>query len=258
MKYYVTIITFLSLFFAQAQEETSTLATDRPGASTSPGTVDAGNFQIETGANFTSFKEDNVESRSYTYNNSLFRFGIFENFEVRVTTNFQEDQLLVNDEKLDNVSSGFLPLIVGFKTMIKEENGLIPQIGLVGNLSLPLLASTDFKPETTGADFAFLMSHTLSEKSNLTYNLGAQWGNDSPEIAYLYTISYGYSILDNLGVFAEVYGNFPEDSRANYLWDAGLTYVITNNFQVDVSGGTSFTEGQDLFLSAGLSFRIPK
>lgn len=83
------------------------------------------------------------------------------------------------------------------------------------------------------------------------------WSNDSPEASYIYTLAYGYSISDKFGAYAEVYGDLPEDSKANHLWDAGVTYLISNNLQLDASFGTSFTEGQDLLLSAGVSFRIP-
>jgi len=56
----------------------------------------------------------------------------------------------------------------------------------------------------------------------------------------------------------EVYGDFPEDSRANHLWDAGVTYLLSPDFQLDATVGSSFTEGQDILLSTGFSYRIIK
>ena len=87
--------------------------------------------------------------------------------------------------------------------------------------------------------------------------MGAAWGNDSPELAYIYTLSYGYAITDAVGLYAEVYGDFPEDSSANHLWDAGITYLLKPTLQLDATVGSSFTDGQDILLSAGVSFRIP-
>ncbi len=55
----------------------------------------------------------------------------------------------------------------------------------------------------------------------------------------------------------ELYGDFPEDNKANHLWDAGITYLASNAVQLDATVGTSFTRGQDLLLSAGISIRIP-
>ena len=65
-------------------------------------------------------------------------------------------------------------------------------------------------------------------------------------------------ISDKLGAYIELYGDLPENSKANHLWDAGLTYLFSNNFQFDVLAGTSLTKGQDLMVGAGISFRIPK
>jgi hypothetical protein len=144
------------------------------------------------------------------------------------------------------------------KVEVTEEKGLLPEIGLLGHLYLPFSAATDYRPETTGVDFRFSFAHTLSEKSSLAYNLGAQWVDDSPEAAYVYTLVYGYSVSSKIGLYAELYGDLPEDNRANHLWDAGVTYLISPSFQLDATIGSSITEGQDILLSAGVSFRIPK
>ncbi|WP_432412397.1 transporter [Rasiella sp. SM2506] len=251
------------LFFCgmlYAQEETTTadsMITDRPDATESPNTVPKGSLQVETGGFYTSFEENDLKTEIYGYNTTLVRYGIFNNFEVRLGWNFEETRFSFNGQEADNVSSGFTPLLAGMKVEIADEDGWKPQIGLLGHLYLPFTAGSDYRPETTGADFRFSFSHTLSEKSSLSYNLGAALGNDSPELAYLYTLSYGYSITNKIGLYAEVYGDFPEDNKANHLWDAGITYLLHPTLQLDATIGSSFTAGQDILLSAGVSFRIP-
>ncbi|MBT8373059.1 MAG: transporter, partial [Deltaproteobacteria bacterium] len=172
--------------------------------------------------------------------------------------NFEEGRTTVNGTKLMDVTSGFSPLLAGMKVNITQENGWMPTIGLLGHLYLPVSAGKDYKPETTGADFRFSFDHTLSEKSGLAYNIGAQWRDDSPEAAYVYTLVYGYSITDCFGLYAEIYGDFPENSSANHFWDAGITYLVSPNFQLDATVGSSITDGQDLLLAAGFSYRIKK
>ena len=49
-----------------------------------------------------------------------------------------------------------------------------------------------------------------------------------------------------------------EDSKANHYWDAGLTYLVSNDLQFDIYTGTSITEGQDILVALGLSYRIRK
>ena len=252
------LLLFCGLAFAQ-EENTAVepMVTDRPDATESPLTVPKGSLQVESGGFYTSFEEDGFKTETYTYNTTLLRYGIFDNFEFRLGWNFEETRFSFNGQEATDVLSGFSPLLAGMKVEIAEEDGWKPQIGLIGHLFLPFTAGNDYRPETTGADFRFSFSNTLSPKSSLSYNVGAAWGNDSPEIAYIYTIAYGYAVTDTFGVYAEVYGDFPEDNRANHLWDAGITYLLKPNLQLDATVGRSFTEGQDIFLSTGLSFRIP-
>jgi len=249
--------------FAFSQDEDATdsasepLITDRPDATESPQTVAPGFIQIETGGFYESFEDNNIKSETYTYNTTLVRLGLLDNLELRLGWDFVEGQTTINDTKLDDVTSGFNPLLLGVKIGIANENGWMPEIGFLSHLYLPFTASQDYKPETTGVDFRFSFAHTLNEKSTLSYNLGAQWKDDSPEAAYLYSLSYGYGISDKLGAYIEIYGDFPENNKANHLWDAGLTYLISNNIQLDATVGSGISKGQDILLSAGVSFKLP-
>jgi Putative MetA-pathway of phenol degradation len=234
------------------------IITDRPDATESATTVPLGSLQIETGAFYTSFEENNIKQEVLGYNTTLVRYGILNNLELRLGWNFEEGRTTINGTKVDNVTSGFSPLLTGIKINVVEEKGWIPTIGFLGHLILPITAASDYRPETTGVNFIFSFSHTLSEKSNVGYNLGIQWSDDSPEAQYFYTLVYVYSFLDNFGLYVEVYGDLPENSKANHFWDSGLTYLIMNNLQLDATVGTGITKGQDLLLSAGVSYRIPE
>jgi hypothetical protein len=262
MKYYKNILAlFLSMFslsaFSQEEQPLDALITDRPDATESPTAMPKGFLQVETGAFYESYEDNEIKLENYTYNTTLVRYGLLKNLELRFGWDFVEGKTKVNGTTLNDVASGLNPLLLGFKTTIAQENGLMPEIGFLGHLYLPFSAGSDYKPETTGVDFRFSFAHTLSEKSNIAYNLGAAWRDDSPEAAYLYTVAYGYSITDKLSAYAELYGDYPENSKANHLWDAGFTYLISNNVQLDATVGSSITKGQDLLLSTGVSFRIP-
>jgi len=236
----------------------STIVTDRPDATEASSTVGKCVLQIETGGIYETFKENGVQSENFTYNTTLVRYGLLDNIELRVGWDFNEGVTRVNGVKLNNVSSGLSPLLLGVKIDIAEENGAMPEIAVIGHVFPLFTASTDYRPETTGVDFRFSLSHTLSEKSSIGYNLGAQWGSDSPEAAAIYTVAYGYSITDKLGMYLELYGDLPEDSSANHFWDGGLTYLVNKDLQLDIYAGTSITTGQNLLLGLGASFRLPK
>jgi len=244
-----------------AQDENSNvspLVTDRPDATEASSVVGKGTLQIETGGFYESFEKGGVKLESYTYNTALVRYGILDNLELRLGWDFTEGIAKVQGNRLDNVTSGFSPLLLGVKVAITEEKGLLPEIALIGHIFPVFTASQDYRPETTGIDFRFSLSHTLSENSSLAYNIGGQWGNDSPEASAIYTLAYGYSITDKFGAYAELYGDLPEDSSANHYWDAGITYLVSNDLQLDSYIGTSITEGQDILLGIGLSYRMRK
>ncbi len=251
---------FCGILSMQAQQDTSIpdLVTDRPDATEAPTVVPRGSVQVETGGFYTSFEDNNIQEETFTYNTALIRYGLLDNFELRLGWNLEESKTTVNGNTLNEIETGFSPLLLGMKVAIAQEKGWLPEIGLIGHIFLPFSANKEVRPEFTSTDFRFAFNHTLSKKSGLAYNLGAQWGDDSPEIAYIYTLAYGYSITEKLGAYVEVYGDFPEDNKANHFWDAGLTYAIAPLIQLDATIGQSITKGQDILLSAGVSFRIDK
>ncbi len=266
MKKYFTLSLLLCLSFGLlAQEDNSSLdggiqdmITDRPDATESPNTVPFKMFQIETGGLYISNTDQDVKTELFNYNNTLLRYGLLKGFELRLAWAISETREKYENEVYKITGSGFAPLVLGAKVEIAEEKGLLPDIGMMVHVSLPFLASTDYKPETTGVSFRFAFAHTINEKSGISYNLGARWVDDNSEVTYIYTISYGYSITEKISAYGEVYGNFPVNDRANHSCDAGLTYLIKNNLQVDATIGTGFTGNQDLLLGAGVSYRIPK
>ena len=226
------------------------IETDRPDQTEASSLVPKKFLQVETGTYFESL--DAIDA--VTYNTTLIRYGLLENLELRL--GFDNAEVKLNS---NTVASGFSPLLLGVKIGVTEEKGVLPEIAFIGHINMPFLASSDFKTKSTGTDFRFSLSHTLSEKSSLGYNIGMAWDGDITTAIYVYTIAYGYSFADKFGGYVEIYGDAYEDNSFNHLWDVGLTYLINENIQLDISGGTGITKDiQDLFLSAGISFRITK
>ncbi|GAA4890506.1 hypothetical protein GCM10023311_13410 [Flaviramulus aquimarinus] len=259
IKFFTTVLLFVFSISISAQDNNlGALVTDRPDATEASSTVGKGILQFETGGLYETFDTNNMTFENYTFNTMLIRYGILDNLELRLGWDFVEGVTTVNGNKLDNVTSGLSPLLLGMKIDIAEENGAMPEIALIGHVFPVFSASADYRREYTAVDFRLSLSHTLSDNSSLGYNIGAQWGDDSAEAAAIYTLAYGYSFTDKIGMYAELYGDLPEDSSANHYWDAGITYLVNNDLQLDTYFGTSITEGQDLLLGLGFSYRIRK
>jgi hypothetical protein len=255
-----------------AQSEDHSIITDRPDATESPNTVAPGYIQIESGGYYTRYDADGTKTESQGYNTTLARIGLLENMELRLGLNYENNRTTSGqgEAAVKTDFKSFTPLLAGIKINLFEGKSFSggpgkTDFGFLGHLYLPFTSSTqedigsvddEMMPRTTGADFRFSVGHELSDRSGLAYNFGGQWAGDGSGMAFVYTLAYGYSLSERIVAYVELYGDAPELSSANHYWDAGFTYLAGWNLQYDVTFGQSITEGQDLLLSAGLSYKF--
>ncbi len=237
------------------------IITDRPDATESPNTVEPGFIQIETGGYYTRFEENEITFETLGYNTTLARIGLLENLELRLGVNYEDNRVTSKMGATETTADfkSFTPMLAGIKINLFEGRSGT-DFGFLGHIYLPFTTHTPDgvtpEPSTTGADFRFSVGHELSERSGIAYNLGGQWAGDDTGMAFVYTVAYGYALSDKIGAYVELYGDAPELSSANHYWDAGFTYLAGWNLQYDLTFGRSITEGQDLLLSAGLSYKF--
>ncbi|RQP14917.1 MAG: hypothetical protein EAS48_00495 [Chryseobacterium sp.] len=129
-RYRITAFAILVGGFISAQ--TDTIHSDRPDRTHGTGTLKKKSFQIENGVTFGS--EDLM-------NNFMLRHGLTDNTEIR---------LLIDAGKEEGVK-GIMPITLGLKQRIAEENGPLPAVAFVGSLMIQPLATKDFRD--TGVDF---------------------------------------------------------------------------------------------------------
>ena len=118
MKKLTYIFILLPFTFLNAQES---IQTDRPDQTESPSITPKNYLQVETG-----FLYENVDrdTENFSHPTILWKYGINENFELRVITEF-------NSEKItDFRESGIPPLTFGFKAKLAEEHKYFPKISM--------------------------------------------------------------------------------------------------------------------------------
>ncbi len=257
MRIPLLIFTLISFPFFVIAQQYPELVTDRPDQTESSAVVPRKTLQIETGFVTEKDRSADVITRSYAYNSTLLRYGLLENMELRLGLEYLGTT--TDDSGTREIDiSGFGPLYIGFKLKILEEEAWIPEAALLGNLTLPFTANQAYKPPHTGGGLRFALAHTLSERLSLGYNLGAEWNGRDVNPEYFLSASLGIGITSRLGAYAEIYSPIPEKVAALHMVDAGLTFLITPNFQLDVSGGIGLNDAApDHFLSCGLSWQIP-
>jgi outer membrane putative beta-barrel porin/alpha-amylase len=242
-------ILFITLLTNGAfSQENEPIQTDRPDQTETPAIVPKGMFQMENGF---SYEKINDDSESIVTPSSLIKFGVNDHFELRLILEF------ASENKFDEKTSGLNPVLIGFKTRLAEEKGIIPKTSFIAHLSIPGLASKEFRTTYYAPEFRFTMQHTLAEKISLGYNLGAEWDGETPQPTFIYTLTTGISLSQKAGCYVEVYGFAPQKDKADHRCNAGFTYLLSNDMMLDVSGGVGITENApDYYAALGFSFRL--
>ena len=222
---------------------------DRPDQTECPYIVPKNHLQLETGINYEKISK---EIHSIVLPTILWKYGLNDKTEFRLITEMD----MVKQGGVAT-SKGLNPIKIGFKTSICEEVGIIPKTSFIAHIALPKAASKDYKANFTAPLFRFTMQHTLSQKTTLSYNLGAEWDGNSAEATYIYTLTTGYSLSEKWGSYIELYGFLPEQNQARNLIDGGFTYLAQKNIMLDLSGGFGLTKNiQKWYVSFGFSFRL--
>jgi hypothetical protein len=247
------------MMLVKAQQTVPELVTDRPDQTESSAVVPRKSLQLEAGFVFSMDEDAQIKDKSIIYNTTLLRFGLLDNLELRLGGFYASHETLDKETDITQSLHGFGPLYTGIKVQVARESGLLPEIAFLAGLALPFTANEAFRSSSTAGGMRFSLSHTLSERFSLGYNLGAEWNGDSPAPAYFYSIALGFAISGNAGTYLEFFGLLPEEEPQSHLFDAGFTYLVRPNLQLDVSGGIGLQEeALDYFLGFGVSYRLPR
>jgi len=243
---------------ARAQEEPP-LVTDRPDQTESSSVVPQWRLQIETGASHEWVETgSDVYEQNTNYGSTLLRFGVLKFLELRLGTD-----MLNHQSKLPTGSQrdefGMSPIGFGFKAALMQEDGWRPEMAFLTGWQVPKTGRESFASEKWQHSYILAISYTLSERLGFGYNLGWEFEGAFEVNRFIYSLALGYALAEKWGIFMETYtnktGKNPFDVRA----DAGFTWLVVPNFQLDLSGGLGISKISPIgFISAGLSWRIPR
>ena len=226
MKNYIILLLF-SLTFSNNFGQ---ISTDRPDQTEGTHVLRNGDFQIESGWTF------NSDGGSL---NNLLRIGTFKGIELRFSTN-----LISGHEDMTGLFPSLDNLEFGAKFKILDKKETLTKISFLSHLSV----STEYSDNSGGLLNRILVSHELSESFELAYNLGYSkyFEQDNGLLVYSLVVAKSFG---NLGAFVEIFG----DSYSN--WDLGITYLIKDNLQADISYGQGINNELS-YLSIGAAWNF--
>ncbi len=249
------VLAFFSMLFAQ-----DPLITDRPDQTESSITVPKKSIQIETGVLFErdkihiGFSDANVRQSSFSIATTLLRYGIFDNFELRMASEYLYKKVKLSN--FDKTSDGLPGVMLGGKFKLFDENGLIPESAILLELTFPV-GNEQLAPDNTETKLLFASSHTISPTLGVGYNIGVEWIDDNNYL-YLYSLAMGKSLTNSLSFFIESFGSLSEHNGCPLSVDGGITKLLSPIFQVDFSTGVALNQdASDFFTSIGFSYRFP-
>ena len=252
MLYFLVLVIFASS--GLRAQRPALLESDRPGVACGTVTLEAGQFQIESGVGVDLFS--NAGSTDYFLGApAVLRIGLVENFEFRISTG-GFNRASTQDEMVNGIGSP----TVGLKYRVREsESG--PAMAFLFHLELPA-GSVDFRPPEAVPSLLFSLDQALSDSWSMTTNFGVFIPSDENGERYnevFYAVAFGKSLTDRSSFFLEFAGNTPQltglDTQT--LVDGGFAWIWKPDIQLDISLARGLSGGSaDWSVSGGIALRL--
>lgn len=236
------------------------LSTDRPDATESPFTVNAGHLQIE--ADFASHLRTNsvderVRERSVGTTN--IRVGIADNLELGVFVSPWIRQVVDSrgGPPSREVHSGFGDITLRGKINFLGNDGGPFALGLITDVTFAT-AARDLGVDRTSGLVLLPWTIELPGKWTLGSMTGAEWRRSASDdsLVWINSASFGHDITESVGGYLELTSE-AGDGPHIATFDAGLTFQINPNFQLDCGVNLGISQAaDDLVVFAGFARRF--
>lgn len=211
------------------------LEADRPDATESPRTVDAGHFQIESSVlGYTRDQTDGVKFDAWTWGETNLKYGLNDSMDLQlVITPYVYEK--TREGGVTEINEGFGDLTLRLKWNLWGNDEGKTALAVFPYVKIP--SGTDVSNDKWEGGIIFPWAMDLSE--GVGFGLQAEfahvWDEEDHDydIDFLHTAVLGVDVTDQLGVYLEymgVAGDHPYEAYAS----GGVTWAFTELFQWDV------------------------
>ena len=235
---------------------------DRPGIANGSQVIGPRRFQIEAGVQTYFLGGGNATARLLSVP-TLLRFGLDKRYEIRVESLGYSALSTTDPVNGTQHAEGFGQTSIGFKRTFQASNGTKhPGIGTIVRF-FPASGGGGFETKHATYDALLCADWDFAPHLSLNPNIGFGVNEDGNGILYgnfQLASTLTYAPTTHLGFFVDFGFQAPEEAGGgeSLIYDAGATYIVGRNVQLDVSVGTG-ARGRTSphpFWSAGVSVRF--
>jgi len=215
------------------------LSPDRPDATESPYTVDAGHYQLEMDfANFTYDKTDGTTTKAWQVGDFNFKAGLLNNVDLQLVYDNYLNVQTEDSSGHSTTQSGFGDFTTRLKINLWGDDGGRTAFALLPYVTFPT-ATDGLGDNAVEGGVIFPLAVSLPYDFDLSLETAASYIKNEDDGGYheefIASASVDHQIVGKLSGFLEFFSNFTRESHAGWIGtvDTGLEYLVTKNIQLD-------------------------
>ncbi|MDA1055639.1 MAG: transporter [Planctomycetota bacterium] len=244
--------------FSGGPDLNAPLVTDRPDFTEASSTVGRGVAQLEFGYTYIFDNDGTDQTIGHSYPEMLLRYGIFADWlEFRAAWNY-------GNEEVNGVGvSGSDDLYLGFKIGLTPQEGLLPELAIIPQMTVPTggnAFSADEVLPGVNLNYGWDVNDFLATGGSTQFNRAIDATTSASYTEWAQSWTVVYALTDKFGAYTEWFAFFPtsaDTAKPEHYFDGGFTYLFSNDIQWDIRAGVGLNEAaDDYFVGTGLSVRF--
>jgi hypothetical protein len=239
------------------------LSPDRPDATESAYTVDAGHYQLEMDfANFTYDKTDGTSTKAWGAGGFNFKAGLLNNVDLQLIYDNYLNVKTTDSSGKSTTQSGFGDLTTRMKINLWGDDGGKTAFALLPYVKFPT-STDDLGNNAVEGGVIFPLAVSLPCDFDLSLETAVGFFQDENDNLYheefIASASLDRQIIGSLSGFLEFFSNFSTEQHSSWVGtvDTGLEYLVTKNIQLDLDCYFGVTHAApDFNPFAGITWRF--
>lgn len=193
--------------------------------------VEKQTLQIELESQYAIQKENITTIKAWSIPSALFRYGLFDGFELDLNAPLIKEELYENDHLIHSLNK-FDDLQFGFSINLWQQKKILPETAFMARAIVPFQSELDFNQ--LGSVLALNMSNSISNQLSLNYNIGYVHETDDTNAGY-YILNLTYDLNSRVHFFIENLADFNCELLFSQNINTGAGYNFKDNITLDFS-----------------------